>query len=71
MSYFYATAFAEVSKTLTAKQRQMLAGMRVDDPTDVKGPFLYSTPIRRPEIANTDFLFGVRTNGCAPQQKCS
>lgn len=71
MSYLYATAFAEVNKTLTAEQKQTLAGMRKNDPTDVRGPFLYSTPIRRPEIVNTDFLFGVRTNGSAPLQKCN
>lgn len=71
MSYLYATAFAEVNKTLTAEQKRTLAGMRAHDPMDVRGPFLYSTPIAQPEIANTGFLFGVRTSGCATLQKCN
>ena len=29
-------------------------------PSDPKGPFLYSSPIKMPKIKNTDFLFGVR-----------
>jgi hypothetical protein len=60
MSYLYATAFAEVGKTLTAEQKGKLAQMRKSNPSDTKGPFLYSAPIRMPKIANTDFLFGVR-----------
>lgn len=60
MSYFYATAFAQVGKTLTAQQKESLAKMRTTNPADPKGPFLYSTPIRMPKIENTDFLFGVR-----------
>jgi Spy/CpxP family protein refolding chaperone len=60
MSYLYATAFAAVGKSLTAAQKQTLNGMRVNDPNDVQGPFLYSTPIRDPQIANTDFLFAAR-----------
>lgn len=59
MSYLYAMGFAEVNRTLTAAQKQTLAGMRAHDPTDVRGPFLYSTPIREPKIENTGFLFGV------------
>jgi hypothetical protein len=59
MSYFYATAFAQVGRTLTAQQKERLAGMRTTNPSDPKGPFLYSTPITMPKIANTDFLFGV------------
>jgi hypothetical protein len=59
MSYLYATAFAEVNRTLTAAQKQTLAGMRMHDPSDTRGPFLYSTPIREPKIEDTGFLFGV------------
>ena len=59
VSYFYATAFAEVGKTLTTQQRAKLAGLRTTNPADTKGPFLYSDPINMPQIANTDFLFGV------------
>jgi len=71
MSYFYATAFAQVSKTLSSQQRQTLTGMRVHDPADAKGPFLYSTPIQTETIANTDYLFGIKTSGCAPSQQCN
>jgi hypothetical protein len=60
LSYLYATAFAEVGKTLTAEQRKTLARMRTTKPSDPKGPFLYSSPIDMPEIGNTDFLFGSR-----------
>jgi hypothetical protein len=59
MSYFYATAFARVGQTLTAQQRQTLAGMRSSNPSDPRGPFLYSTPISMPRIENTDVFFGV------------
>jgi hypothetical protein len=58
MSYLYATAFARVGQTLTAQQRETLAGMRSSDPSDPKGPFLYSTPIGMPKIADTDAFFG-------------
>ena len=57
MSYLYATAFAEVGRTLTTPQKQKLAGLRTTNPSDPKGPFLYSTPINLPGIENTDFLF--------------
>ena len=60
MSYLYATAFAEVAKTLTAEQKHELARLRTSHPADAKGPFLYSSPIKMPQIENTDFLFGVR-----------
>jgi hypothetical protein len=59
MSYLYATAFAEVGRILTAQQKETLAGMRPSDPSDPKGPFLYSSPIAMPRIGNTAFLFGV------------
>ena len=57
ISYLYATAFAAVGRTLTARQKVLLAGMRAKNPTAPKGPFLYSSPIRMPRIGNTDFLF--------------
>jgi len=57
MSYHYAVAFANVGRTLSAEQKQKIARMRSSNPSDPKGPFLYSTPIAMPEIANTDFLF--------------
>lgn len=60
MSYLYATAFAEVGKTLSGEQKEKLTQLRAADTAGPKGPFLYSSPIRMPEIANTDFLFGMR-----------
>jgi hypothetical protein len=60
MSYLYATAFAEVGRTLTAQQKEKLARMRTSSPSDPKGPFLYSSPITKPKIENTDFLFSMR-----------
>jgi Spy/CpxP family protein refolding chaperone len=58
MSYLYATAFAKVGKTLTAQQKERLARLRTSNPSDPKGPFLYSSPINMPQIESTDFLFG-------------
>ena len=60
LSYFYATAFAEIGKTLTAEQKGELARLRTSNASDPKGPFLYSSPIPMPQTENTDFLFGVR-----------
>jgi hypothetical protein len=60
ISYLYATAFAKVGQTLTVSWKEKLAGMRRSNPSDPKGPFLYSSPISMPKIENTDFLFGVR-----------
>lgn len=59
MSYLYATAFAHVGRALTPQQKEKLAGMRTTNPSDPRGPFLYSDPIALPSIENTDFLFGV------------
>ena len=59
MSYYYATAFAKVAKTLTAEQKSKLNRLRAGNPSDPKGPFLYSSPISMPNIGNTDFLFGI------------
>ena len=60
MSYLYATAFARIGQSLTARQRDSLSRMRSSSPDDPRGPFLYSTPIVVPQIASTAFLFGVR-----------
>ena len=57
ISYFYATAFADVARTLTAEQKAKLAALRTTNPSDPKGPFRYSTPISMPQIEITDFLF--------------
>ena len=57
LSYFYATAFANVARTLTAEQKAKVAALRNTNPSDPKGPFLYSSPISMPQIEITDFLF--------------
>lgn len=63
MSYLYATAFADISKTLTVKQKNKLAAMRPSDPAAHRGPFLYSSPIKMPKLENMDFLFGLQRSG--------
>jgi hypothetical protein len=63
MSYLYATAFAEIGKTLTTGQRDKLARMRTSNSSDPRGPFLYSSPIAMPKIENTDSFFGARGTG--------
>jgi hypothetical protein len=60
MSYFYASAFAQVGKMLSARQVEEMAGMRSSNPSDPKGPFLYSEPVRLREVENTDAFFGVK-----------
>ncbi|WP_295443679.1 hypothetical protein [uncultured Thiodictyon sp.] len=60
LSYFYATTFAKVGQTLTPQQKQALLAMRKVDPTEPKGPFLYSSPISTPWIDDTDRFFGIR-----------
>ena len=60
LSYLYATAFAKVGQTLNPQQKQSLASMRKVDPTEPKGPFLYSSPISMPRIDDTDRFFGAR-----------
>lgn len=60
LSYLYASAFAEVGRTLTTAQKATLAALRTTNPRDPKGPFLYSAPIAMPKIGSTDFLFSLR-----------
>ena len=58
ISHFYAVAFAEVARTLTADQETTLMKLRNLDPKYApNGAFLYSAPIAFPEIPDTDFLF--------------
>jgi phosphatidylethanolamine-binding protein (PEBP) family uncharacterized protein len=58
ISYFCTMAYAEVAKTLTAKQKQALLKLRnLDAKYTCRGAYLYSQPIDMPEIPNTDFLF--------------
>ena len=60
MSFLYATTFAKIGQTLTAQQKEKMTAMRTSNPSDPRGPFLYSSPISMPKIENTDFLFGVK-----------
>ena len=60
ISYLYATAFAEVSKTLTARQKARLDGLRTRDPSGPQGPFLYSSVVKNLKVDGTDFFFAPR-----------
>jgi len=60
LSYLYATAFAKVGQSLSAQQKVKLTRLRASNPSDPKGPFLYSDPIGTPKVGNTDSLFGVQ-----------
>jgi Spy/CpxP family protein refolding chaperone len=59
ISYFYATSFADVGKTLTTEQRQKMMVLRNLDTYTCEGAYLYSQPITMPEETPSDFLFGV------------
>jgi hypothetical protein len=65
LSYLYATRFAEVNQTLTAEQKAKLLKLRALDDHPATGAYLYSQPIALPVIPNTDFLFGVSTQGAS------
>jgi len=38
-------------------QNETLTKMRTSNPNDPKGPFLYSTPVNMPKVANTAYFF--------------
>ncbi|MCE5325888.1 MAG: hypothetical protein LLG01_05685 [Planctomycetaceae bacterium] len=73
ISYFYATAFSEAAKTLTADQKKTLLKLRnLDAKYTCKGAYLYSRAIDMPAIPNTDFLFGKgQATKAAPAAKAS
>ncbi len=60
ISYYYATAFAQVGKTLTTEQKANLLKLRnLDGYTcPSTSAYLYSEKIAFPTVVNTDFLFG-------------
>lgn len=62
IAYLYATAFANVAKSLTSTQWSELYALRAEilqgEPSVPAGAYLYSSPISMPNIANTDFMFG-------------
>jgi hypothetical protein len=58
--FLYATAFAEVRRTLTAQQLSQLTAMRTDLLSSLSlptGAYLYSEAIPLPIVENTDFWF--------------
>ena len=57
LSFYYATHFAEVNKTLTIEQHAALKKLRGIEGFSAKSPFVYADPITSPTIPNTDFLF--------------
>jgi Spy/CpxP family protein refolding chaperone len=59
ISYYYATSFADVGKSLTAEQRQKMMALRNLDNYTCEGAYLYSQPISMPKEIPSDFLFGV------------
>jgi uncharacterized membrane protein len=57
VSALYAQRFAEVNRTLTDTQRAALVRLR-DLDAEVKGVYLFSTPVDAPVLPDTDFFFG-------------
>jgi hypothetical protein len=59
ISYYYATAFSQVGKTLTSAQKESLMKIRDLDkyPCPEGKAYLYSERIDMPKVPNTDFLF--------------
>lgn len=57
LSYYYANAFAFIAQTLTKEQKFKLFSMRTTNSSDPKGPFLYSTPINKPQVSGYESLF--------------
>jgi Spy/CpxP family protein refolding chaperone len=58
LSYYYATNFAQVYKSLTADQKAKVLSLANNlGYVNPAGAFLYSQPIAMPEIINTDFMF--------------
>ena len=79
--YQYATHFAQVGKSLSANQIDIIETIRETWNTiPCDGAYLYSEKISMPEIMNTDFLFGVDSDpssddiislGCNFKPNCS
>ena len=57
LSFYYATHFAEVNKTLTSGQRAALKKLRGIEGFSAQSPFVYADPIPSPAVPNSDFLF--------------
>jgi Spy/CpxP family protein refolding chaperone len=61
ISWYYATHFAEVAKTLTSEQKTKAVALRNLAGYTCQGGYLYSQPIAYPANVPSDFLFGVGT----------
>ena len=61
ISYYYATHFANVGKTLTSKQMTDMVALRNLTDYTCKGAYLYSQTISMPQDIPSAFLFGVGT----------
>jgi hypothetical protein len=57
IAYYYATAFAQVYKTLSNEQKVKLVKLRNLADYPCSGAYVYSEKISTSEIMNTDFLF--------------
>ena len=63
MSYYYATAFAKVNRTLTADQRQALVKLRNLDGYTSAPAYIYSDPVTGAvNVPATDSFFFPPTN---------
>jgi hypothetical protein len=60
LAYEYATAFAAISRTLDASQREKLWNLRSQHSREEGTAFLYSDRIQMPSLPDTAFLFGSR-----------
>ena len=68
ISYYYATHFTEVYKTLSTAQKDQLAAMRKSlNNIPCSGAYLYSQSIAMPEIEGTDSLFGDAAASAVPE----
>jgi hypothetical protein len=61
ISYYYATHFADVGKTLTSEQEQKMIVLRNLAGYTCEGAYLYSQQISMPQNTPTGFLFGLGT----------
>ena len=61
ISYYYATHFADVGKTLTSEQKEKMIALRNLAGYTCEGAYLYSQSISMPQNMPTDFLFGLGT----------
>lgn len=57
LSFYYATAFAQIAQSLSQEQHEALVALRNRQPSGPKGPFLYSEPISMPSIEQVESFF--------------